>query len=200
MRSAKLQPRIAARKVSSRGANVKAASTSRASLPAFLHITGLPETFYERLVGRDAELKRLDEAWSDEKTNILSLVAEGGAGKSALVNEWLTRLQADSYRGADCVLGWSFYSQGSKERATAADEFLNWALDKLGVKVETTSASAKGEAIAEALMQAARASRARRRRAVAARAGSAEQANSRTRACARSCAASPPRRRERTTA
>ena len=50
------------------------------------------------------------------------------------------------------MLGWSFYSQGSKERATAADAFLDWALDKLGVQVETTSASAKGEAIAEALM------------------------------------------------
>jgi TIR domain/AAA ATPase domain len=120
--------------------------------PAFVHISGLPETGYERLVGRDAELTRLDQAWSDEKTNILSLIAEGGAGKSALVNEWLTRLQADGYRVADCVLGWSFYSQGSKERATAADEFLNWALAKLGVKLETTSASAKGEAIADALM------------------------------------------------
>jgi hypothetical protein len=120
--------------------------------PVRVAVSGLPETFYERLVGRDAELKRLDEAWSDEKTNILSLIAEGGAGKSALVNEWLTRLQAESYRGADCVLGWSFYSQGSKERATAADDFLNWALAKLGVKVESTSASAKGETIAEALM------------------------------------------------
>ena len=119
--------------------------------PAVFDIGGLPETGYERLVGRDAELKRLDEAWSDEKTNVLSLVAEGGAGKSALVNEWLGRLQADSYRGADCVLGWSFFSQGSKERATAADEFLNWALAKLDVKIESTSASAKGEAIAEAL-------------------------------------------------
>ena len=114
-------------------------------------ITGLPETGYERLVGRDAELSRLDDAWSDDKTNILSLIAEGGAGKSALVNEWLTRLQADGYRGAERVLGWSFYSQGSKERATAADEFLNWALAKLDVKIDTTSASAKGEAIAEAL-------------------------------------------------
>ena len=96
-------------------------------------------------------MTRLDEAWSDDKTNILSLIAEGGAGKSALVNEWLTRLQADGYRGAERVLGWSFYSQGSKERATAADEFLDWALAKLDVKIETTSASAKGEAIAEAL-------------------------------------------------
>ena len=125
----------------------------RGPQPSYVHIAGLPETPYERLVGRDDELKRLDEAWSDAKTNILSLIAEGGAGKSALVNEWLKRLQADNYRGAEAVLGWSFYSQGSKERATSADEFLNWALEKLGIKLETTSASAKGEAIAEELIK-----------------------------------------------
>src|SRR5208282_3000347 len=39
-----------------------------------------------------------------------------------------------------------------KERATSADKFLNWALAKLKATVATTSASAKGEAIAEALM------------------------------------------------
>ena len=191
--------RIAARKVSA-GANVKAASTSRASLPAFLHISGLPETFYERLVGRDAELKRLDEAWSDEKTSILSLVAEGGAGKSALVNEWLTRLQADSYRGADCVLGWSFYSQGSKERATAADEFLELGAGQARRESRDDQRVRQGRGDRRGADQAARASSARRRRAVAARAGSAEQASSRTRACARSCAVSRPRRRERATA
>ena len=141
---------IAAEIAARRGGPAPSKSTARA--PAFVHINGLPETFYERLVGRDTELKRLDESWSDERVNIISLVAEGGGGKSALVNEWLTRLQADGYRSADCVLGWSFYSQGSKERATAADEFLNWALAKLGVKLDTTSASAKGEAISEALM------------------------------------------------
>ena len=172
--------------------------TGAAALLVSVDISGLPETGYERLVGRDAELKRLDEAWSDDKTNILSLVAEGGAGKSALVNEWLTRLQADRYRGADCLLGWSFYSQGSKERATAADAFLDWALPKLGVKLKTTSASAKGEAIAEALMT---------RRALLSTASSRcstgrvrKSVSSRTSACGRSCAASPPRRRERVTA
>jgi len=115
--------------------------------------TYLPETAYERLVGRDAELKLLDDAWTDSQTNVLSLVAEGGAGKSALVNEWLKRLKAESYRGAEVVLGWSFYSQGTKERATSAEEFLNWALEKLSRRIETTSAPAKGEAIAEELMQ-----------------------------------------------
>lgn len=118
-----------------------------------LHISNLPETAYEHLVGRDEELKKLDDAWEDKKTNILSLIAEGGAGKSALVNEWLKRMQADSYRSAEVVLGWSFYSQGTKERATSADPFLNWALEELGVEVKSTSATAKGDAIAEALMR-----------------------------------------------
>jgi tetratricopeptide (TPR) repeat protein len=113
----------------------------------------LPETAYERLVGRDTELKRLDNAWSNSKINILSLIAEGGAGKSALVNEWLKRLQTGSYRSAEAVLGWSFYSQGSKVRATSADEFLNWSLEKLGIRLENTSTTAKGEAIAEAMVR-----------------------------------------------
>jgi hypothetical protein len=130
---------------------VAARPTVSRTPPGYVHINGLPETAYERLVGRETELKRLDDAWADRNTNILSLIAEGGAGKSALVNEWLKRIQADSYRGAEAVLGWSFYSQGSKERATSAEPFLNWALDKLGIKIETMSASAKGEAIAEAL-------------------------------------------------
>jgi hypothetical protein len=103
------------------------------------------------LIGREAEIARLDAAWEDRNVNVFSLIAEGGAGKSALVNEWLTRLRRDNYRGADAVLGWSFFSQGSEKRATSADEFLNWAIAKLGVKVESTSAIAKGEAIAEAL-------------------------------------------------
>ena len=129
----------------------KVLAAAAAAAEAKVDTTHLPETPFERLVGRDKELKRLDEAWESPSINVFSLVAEGGAGKSALVNEWLTRMQAESYRGADAVLGWSFYSQGSKERATSADAFLNWALEKLGIKLETTSASAKGEAIAEAL-------------------------------------------------
>ncbi|MFL9829096.1 AAA family ATPase, partial [Rhodoplanes sp. SY1] len=118
-----------------------------------VHTAGLPDTPYERLVGRDNELKQLDAAWTDPAINVLSLVAEGGAGKSALVNEWLKRLRAENYRGAERVLGWSFYSQGSKERATAADAFLNWALKELGIETDTVSASAKGETIAETLAQ-----------------------------------------------
>jgi hypothetical protein len=119
--------------------------------PGYVHIAGLPETAYERLVGREMEMQHLDNAWANRKINIVSLIAEGGAGKSALVNEWLKKLQTDHYRGAEAVLGWSFYSQGSKERATSAEQFFDWALDKLSIKTGATNASAKGDAIAEAM-------------------------------------------------
>jgi hypothetical protein len=121
--------------------------------PTHVHISGLPETAYENLVGRGMELARLDAAWADPKINVLSLVAEGGAGKSALVNEWLKRMRAENYRGAETVLGWSFYSQGTKERATSADSFLDWAVEKLGAAPKANSGPAKGEAIAEAMMR-----------------------------------------------
>jgi hypothetical protein len=121
--------------------------------PVYVHTARLPETGYERLVGRDAELERLDKAWLDARINTLSLVAEGGAGKSALVNEWIKRMQAHGYPGAEVVLGWSFYSQGTTERATSAEEFLNWSLEKLGIVITTTSPSAKADAMAEAMMQ-----------------------------------------------
>jgi hypothetical protein len=121
--------------------------------PSIVDYAHLPETPYKNLVGREVELKRLDDAWSERKTNIISLIAWGGAGKTAVVNEWMVRLRKDNYRGATSVLGWSFYSQGTKERATSAEGFFDWALAKLNVKVETTSATIKGEKLAEAMAQ-----------------------------------------------
>src|SRR6185295_4336900 len=53
-----------------------------------ISIARLPVTGSE-LFGREAELQILDDAWADPKTNIVSFVAWGGVGKTALVNHWL---------------------------------------------------------------------------------------------------------------
>ena len=79
-------------------------------------------------VGRDAELTRLDAAWEDPAIHVLTLVAFGGVGKSALVARWLDRMSADNWRGAARVLDWSFYSQGTKDQATSAEPFIHHAL------------------------------------------------------------------------
>ncbi len=85
------------------------------------------------LFGREDPLSQLDAAWESETTNIVSLVAFGGVGKSALVNAWLNRMQADNYRGAHLVYGWSFYSQGAApDRQASADPFIAWALAEFG--------------------------------------------------------------------
>ncbi len=94
-------------------------------------IDRLPKTEYE-LFGRQKELKLLNEAWELDKANVLSFVAYGGTGKSTLVNKWLERMRWDNYRGAERVYGWSFYSQGTGERVTSADMFINDTLKWFG--------------------------------------------------------------------
>src|SRR5262245_35970820 len=86
----------------------------------------------EVFVGREAELARLDRAWVDPGVHVISLVAWGGVGKSALVNQWLGGMERDGFRGAERVFAWSFYSQGSAERAESADAFFNEALRWFG--------------------------------------------------------------------
>ena len=84
------------------------------------------------LIGRETELARLDAAWEDPGLHILTFVAFGGMGKSALVSHWLDRMATDGWRGAWRVLDWSFYSQGTEERVTSADRFLDHALTWFG--------------------------------------------------------------------
>ncbi len=114
-----------------------------------IDIERLPVTGAE-LFGRQAELALLDEAWEADKTNVLSLVAWGGVGKSTLVSKWLEALRADNWRGAGRVLGWSFYSQGTGERASSADPFIDHALHFFGDPDPTEgSPYGKGERLAE---------------------------------------------------
>lgn len=121
----------------------------RSIFPSIVDYGRLPETPYKKLVGRDDELKQLDDAWADEKSRVISLVAWGGAGKTSLIIEWLMRVRNDGYRNANAVLCWSFYSQGTTERAASGEGFLDWALGKLKIKIDTRSSTAKGERLAE---------------------------------------------------
>ncbi|MEM6838763.1 MAG: ATP-binding protein [Cyanobacteria bacterium P01_C01_bin.120] len=102
-------------------------------------------------VGRGQELKRLNQAWDDPDIPLISLVAFGGVGKSSLVAAWLERLRRDKWRGAQYVLGHSFYSQGSRDEAqVSAEGFINEALQFFGdPNPEEGSAWDKGERLAQ---------------------------------------------------
>src|SRR5205823_860841 len=95
----------------------------------------------------------LDEAWGDDRTHAVSIVAMGGAGKSALVDGWLKEMEKDGWRGAERVYGWSFYSQGSSNTASG-DTFLAEALRWFGdQKPDSGSAWDKGERLARLVKQ-----------------------------------------------
>jgi tetratricopeptide (TPR) repeat protein len=120
----------------------------RWSPPEQIEISRLPVTGAE-LFGRRQELEMLDAAWASDRTNVVSLVAWGGVGKSTLVNKWLERMAGDNYRGARRVYAWSFYNQGTGERVTSADLFINNALKWFG-DTDPTAGSPwdKGERLA----------------------------------------------------
>lgn len=95
-----------------------------------ISIAHLPATRAE-LFGRETELSMLDTALTDATINIAVVAAWGGAGKSALVNNWLKRTLADAPREIRQVYGWSFYSQGT-ENDTSAEPFVDSALRWFG--------------------------------------------------------------------
>ncbi len=97
-----------------------------------VEIDRLPSSVSGEFVAREAELDRLDAAWNDDAMNVVSIVAWGGVGKSALVSHWLAEMAAEDWRGAARVYGWSFFSQGTEERLASADEFAAEALRWFG--------------------------------------------------------------------
>ncbi len=100
-------------------------------VPQKIRLEKLPRVYGE-LVGREQELADLDAAWNDPQTNVVTIVAWGGVGKTALLAEWEGRLAARDFDGADAFDG-SFYSQGTREEAVASGEgFLNAALRFFG--------------------------------------------------------------------
>jgi tetratricopeptide (TPR) repeat protein len=111
----------------------------------------LPSTG-DALFGRDEQLRCLDATWESPDKNVIIFVAGGGVGKSALVNKWVEQMASDNYRGAQCVYAWSFYSQGTGERVTSSDMFINESLMWFGDEATAKSSMSpwdKGRCLAE---------------------------------------------------
>jgi len=123
-----------------------------AKSPAFrAAMNNMPLGAGDNFVAREAELAQIDRAWESEKTNVLSLVAGGGVGKTSVVRHWLAEMAADNWRGAESVFCWSFYSQGTRDLTEASgDAFLDKALEFFGPdpKPEENAPMSKGQRLA----------------------------------------------------
>ncbi|HTX34805.1 MAG TPA: toll/interleukin-1 receptor domain-containing protein [Bryobacteraceae bacterium] len=95
-----------------------------------------PRTFIRKLptvdphvFGRDREDRWLEQAWTNPETNFVQVIAPGGAGKTALITAWYRNHLKDV-----TVFGWSFYSQGTREKSqTSSDPFFAEALPFFGI-------------------------------------------------------------------
>ncbi len=82
----------------------------------------------QHLIGREADTALIASAWQqacaadNPRPHIISFVALGGEGKTALVADWATKLQQNNAPGFDAAFGWSFYSQGSEQQVAASSE------------------------------------------------------------------------------
>jgi hypothetical protein len=99
--------------------------------PEKISVARLPITGSD-LFGREEDIAFLDEAWANQRVNVVTIVAWAGVGKSTLVNHWLGRMAAEHYHSAQLVFGWSFYRQGSSGGTSSANEFLDAALAWFG--------------------------------------------------------------------
>ena len=100
------------------------------------------------LIGRKGELLLLEDAWNNPKTNFIQVTAEGGTGKTALIDKWFRRHVDETP-----IFAWSFYSQGSStDRQTSSYFFFRDFVSWLGIEIPlTASIYGKAEAIADYL-------------------------------------------------
>ncbi|HYD49983.1 MAG TPA: ATP-binding protein [Terriglobales bacterium] len=73
------------------------------------------------LVGREAATERLDGAWNDAAAGVLVLRAPAGAGKTALVTDWIAALRGRDWPGVRHKFEWSFDPAGTRGQAQSSD-------------------------------------------------------------------------------
>ena len=102
-------------------------------------------------------MKLIDEAWAKAVAGkahprVLTFVALGGEGKTALVAKWAVSMAERDWLNCEAAFAWSFYSQGTREQlAASSDLFLAEALKFFGAPaVEgVESAHDKGRRLAK---------------------------------------------------
>jgi hypothetical protein len=117
----------------------------------------------DHLIGREAETALLSSAWQQvpdsttprphHRCHIISFVALGGGGKTALVANWAKQLELGDSPGWDAAFGWSFYSQGSEQQMAASSELFMYEALKFFGEAELAASNQSGVDKARRLAQ-----------------------------------------------
>ena len=117
-----------------------------------IFISKLPNTG-EFLLGRSTQLKKLERYKASLKAKIVSVIAAGGEGKTALVSQWLGEQLNTNSDEFEYIYAWSFYSQGIRtDTSVSSDDFFERFSSWLDIDgVANLSPWAKAEKIAETM-------------------------------------------------
>ena len=97
----------------------------------------LPQCRTPNVFGRDAQFAWLEQAWQHTQTNFVQIIAQGSAGKTALMSRWYRQHVADV-----TIFGWSFYTQGTDNKSqTSSDLFLAEALGWFKIDAPATAST-----------------------------------------------------------
>jgi len=75
-----------------------------------------------RLIGRDQYIEELNNALVDKAISVVGIIADGGVGKSALIYEWLERLDVPIFNRG---YAWSFSDASEQSEVTSVGFFNN---------------------------------------------------------------------------
>lgn len=95
----------------------------------------------KEFVGREKELSKLNSYYECSPTDVVTIVADGGFGKTALVAEWLERLRSNGYECVQQGFDWSFstrLSSGS-ESSIPFLQALETHFGRFGLRLEATN-------------------------------------------------------------
>ena len=136
----------AASEASAAAAPARQADRARPAVP----VTWVPEQEpVAHFTGRSEELARLDRWAADPQVSLIGVSAWGGAGKTALVTNWVTDRDGAARRpGIRGVFGWSFYADPSAEHW--AQVLVTWAEQQFGMPVRGTGRPAAVLALLQA--------------------------------------------------
>ena len=115
-----------------------ALTTFPAAAPPPTDISRIDRYAPKELIGREAETKLIEEVWTkavagEAHSQVLTFVALGGEGKTALVAKWAVSMAEKDWPDCEAAFAWSFYSQGaSEQQAASSDLFLAEALKFFG--------------------------------------------------------------------
>jgi len=116
-------------------------------------LSELRRHYADELIGREDELRLLQEAWDDELACVYSIIAWGGAGKTSLAAEFRKRFAPEDRLDCDGYLDFSFYQQGASNYSGSSESFFSHAAAHLKLDIEELSLRQKAEAVAEQLAQ-----------------------------------------------